>query len=408
MAAWENDTFDHGHGAPPPGPVTITDAGRAAAANTAAFAAANQPRPPRGSRGRPQVGEGNVGTRPPPSAEMIRALQEGGHGDQRSLGYIAQGQIANPRANKHFSITIEHLPTNEEVTFDGWVTQFADNFTSQWNGTPVYGRMDDLYTFQRTGRKISIAFDVVAVDVKEGSLNQWKMNRLAQFLYPVYTDDAQPAFQVLSAAPLLRMKFSGLVQNSTNNQGLVGFLQGFSYAPSIEAGPMITGAPTGQSPNLIYKEHSIQLEFTVLHTHQTGWTKETANAGGTTYSFGGQGDAQAFVAKNFPHGIPEKFNVGAASTKADGSNPYVDALPMPQRSMASQMLGEQSSEQLARLREQQQRQAEQIAAQEQKVLQTAQNRQNRQNRRWNALHPNKPERLPVTGPPPSGTPGNGS
>jgi hypothetical protein len=337
---------------------------------------------------------------------MIRALQEGGHGDQRSLGYIAQGQIANPRNNKHFSITIEHLPTNQEVQFDGWVTQFADNFTSQWNGTPVYGRMDDLYTFQRTGRKISIAFDVVAVDIKEGSLNQWKMNRLAQFLYPVYTDAADPAFQVLSAAPLLRIKYSGLIQNSTNNQGLVGFLQGFSYAPSVEAGPMLTGAPSGKSPNIIYKEHSIQLEFTVLHTHQTGWSSETATAGGMQYSFGGQGDSQSTIAKNFPHAIPEKFNVGAASTKKDGSNPYVDALPMPQRSAASQALGEHSSEQIARLKEQQERQAEQVAAQEQKVLQAAQNRQHRKNKRYNANHPNKPPRLPVTAPSTPAGPGN--
>ena len=155
---------------------------------------------------------------------------------------------------------------------------------------------------------------------------------------------------------------------------------------------MITGAPTGESPNIIYKEHSIQLEFTVLHTHQTGWTRETAGAGGTTYSFGGQGDAQAFIAKNFPHGIPEKFDVGTARTKKDGSNPYVDALPMPQRSMASQILGEQSAEQLGRLREQQQRQAEQIKAQEQRVLDAAGRRGTRGNKRWNKLHPNKPQR----------------
>ena len=171
-------------------------------------ARANSPAPPRDERGAvraPTAAQRAQGMteRPPPSQAMLQALQNGGGIDQRALGYVAQGQIANPRQNKHFSIKIEHLPTNEEVSFDGWITQFADNFTSQWNGTPVYGRMDDLYTFQRTGRKVSIAFDVVAVDVKEGVLNQYNMNRLAQFLYPVYTEAADPAFQVLSGCTLI-------------------------------------------------------------------------------------------------------------------------------------------------------------------------------------------------------------
>ena len=59
------------------------------------------------------------------------------------------GMINNPE----FSIQITHIPTGKSVDFKGWVTGFSDNFQSQWTGTPVYGRMDDLYTLKKSMKK---------------------------------------------------------------------------------------------------------------------------------------------------------------------------------------------------------------------------------------------------------------
>lgn len=325
----------------------------------------------------------NIRDKAPPSQAMLQALQDaGGAGDQRALDFLAEGQIANPRKNPYFSIEIEHLPTESKIKFDGWVTNFADNFTSQWNGTPAYGRMDDMYTFQRTGRKISLAFDVVAVDKSEATLNQYNMNRLAQFLYPVYSSDADPQFQVLTAAPLLRMKYSGLVANAKTHEGLVGFLQGFSYSPNVQAGPMITAGPTAEAPNLFYKEHSVQLEFTVLHTHKVGWGKSSNAVGGSKYSFG---DFSEEGAKHFPHAIAKSFDPGTVQEMGQ----FVNALPNPQRSAASMTLENESAERLAKVQEQQRRQQEQEAARQSEVLDARLAREGRQNRRWERNHPRR-------------------
>ncbi len=318
-----------------------------------------------------------------PSHAMLRALQDASGHDPRALNAVADLQVANPRKNPYFSIEVEHLPTRSKVQFDGWVTNFADNFTSQWNGTPAYGRMDDMYTFQRTGRKISLAFDVVAVDKSEATLNQHNMNRLAQFLYPVYSSDSDPQFQVLTAAPLLRMKYSGLVANARDNEGLVGFLQGFSYAPNVAAGPVITTGPAARAPNLLYKEHSVQLEFTVLHTHKVGWGAASNGVGGSKYSFG---DFSEEGAKNFPHALAREFDPGSSDEMMDQ---YVNKLPNPQRSAASMSLENESAERLAKVQEQQRRQQEQDAARQAEVLDARLARRGRQNRRWERNHPRK-------------------
>ena len=201
-------------------------------------------------------------------------------------------------------INITHLPTKHKIRLDAWVTQFADQFQSTWSGTPVYGRMDDLYTFQRTGRKISIQFDVLAHDSVEAAANQQKLNRLAQFLYPVYTPETVGSGtnakklalnqRVITSPPLLKMGWVNMMENNQELGGLTGFLNGFSYSPTIEAGQFF--GPTGGRDTYNYQHYSVQLEFTVLHTHLVGWSKDSKG----TYVFGGS-EEQAEVLQQFPH-----------------------------------------------------------------------------------------------------------
>ena len=186
------------------------------------------------------------------------------------------------------------------VSLDAWVSQFSDQFQSTWSGTPVYGRMDDLYTFQRTGRKISIQFDVVAADVLEAAANQEKLNKIAQFLYPVYSPENTGAKnlalnqRVIVSPPLLKMAWVNMIENSQELGGLTGFLNGFSYSPTIESGQFF--GPTGGRGTFNYQHYSVQLEFTVLHTHLVGWSKDSKG----NYVFGGS-EETADILQNFPH-----------------------------------------------------------------------------------------------------------
>ena len=222
--------------------------------------------------------------------------------------------------NKQFRIFIEHIPTQEKISFDSWLTTFSDEFNSEWAQSPVYGRMDDLYTFGKTSRNITIGFDVVAADAQEAYSNQYRLNRLTQFLYPVYSDSvaaysseaAAASYQnkrnsqVLQAAPLLKMKFNGLVQNSLDRTALVGFLRGFTYAPNIEQGQFFS---QDKELDMVYQTHQVSLNFTVLHTHLTGWVRTTTTDANSVYSFGSAETAE--LDNNFPHGGTDRvFEAG--------------------------------------------------------------------------------------------------
>jgi len=240
----------------------------------------------------------------------------------------------------NYLISVEHLPTHQRVRFNGWVTNFQDQFTSRWNGTPVYGRMDDLYTFQRTGRKLSLAFDVVAADRKEATINQQSLNRLAQFLYPVYSDTTPDVGgarmknqRVLVAPPLLRLGWTNIIEN-TNLDGLVGFLSGFTYSPEINEGQFFAypagdtarlpawgdfdAFPSGRSAGKIinYQHYSVQLDFTVVHTHLMGWSRgQPDNKGQPKYIFGGS-EENADRLREFPRRMIDSGMTVGTETQA--------------------------------------------------------------------------------------------
>lgn len=234
-----------------------------------------------------------------------------------------------PTNDTFFGIQIFHLPTSRPaerkynaVRFKGWVTSFSDKFDSTWNEEPVYGRMDPLATFQSTKRTISMAFDVVSENAKSAQQNLLAVNKLITFLYPVYevnedTRGRKSSSTTLSAAPLLGMRWTNLVADAATGDYLVGYLKGVDYAPKIDEGGFInqkstliegntaiitttgdvanTEGSTGdanvdsqstekskgtrrQAKNYIPKVLSINLNFTVLHTHLPGWT-ESGNEG---------------------------------------------------------------------------------------------------------------------------------
>ena len=199
--------------------------------------------------------------------------------------------------NPFFEIKITHLPTNQLIVLPGWVTQFSDNFTSNWNPQNVYGRMDPLVTFENTQRQITLAFDVVSANLDEAVTNLANVNRLIEFLYPVYEGNSRTQQNTLKAAPLIGLEWTNLISTLGTNQRLVGFLRGVNYSPEIGEGGFIKGdknvstdettaitsvdegdlvttnveTTTTISKSFIPKKLNISLDYTVLHTHLVGW-----------------------------------------------------------------------------------------------------------------------------------------
>lgn len=271
------------------------------------------------------------------------------------------------RSNWFFTISVKHIPTGEEVAFEGWATQFTDTYTPSWNTTPVYGRMDHLATFQGTTRNIQLGFDIVNDSEENAKFNLLQIAKFMQFQYPVYDRTVAPGTSIYSAqqadaastapnqsvaptlsqqtvlkgAPLLSIKWTNLISSPNNeDQRLMGYINGgVSYSPDLSAGGFISGdlfdgsemykfaiGDFSQIRNYIPKKVSLSFNFTVIHTHLAGWVdaadpSQPAIAGwravGTkTFYFGGDRDINA----RFPNAYatyPTPEEIAAAEYEAE-------------------------------------------------------------------------------------------
>jgi len=223
------------------------------------------------------------------------------------------------------SIQLYHIPTNETIVFKAFITNFSDNYTSNWNEEIVYGRMDPIPTFESTIRKIDLDFDVPAFGVEEAIANTDKIDRFIQRLYPVYksmkigkSKDATTT-NILSTAPVWRIKFANLISktnsgnDSAKKSGLVSYIQNFNFAPDFEQGVIMNG-------DQIYpKSFSVTLSLTILHEHLPGFTDSQKKFGSGKHLF--------------PYGVGDKTKVtkNKKGVKQNDATPPPAAVPTPAR-----------------------------------------------------------------------------
>jgi hypothetical protein len=200
------------------------------------------------------------------------------------------------------AIEIHHLVSNQRVMFPAFITTFSDDHQSEWNEESVYGRMDDLATFKRTKRIITLEFDVPSYSLGEAKVNLSEMSKLKQFLYPAY--DKVGSYTTgnalaISSSPFLRIKFMNYIQSSFDQEkGLLGNIKNINFSPSdAENGVYIIN--DDQEKKIIPKLFKISLNFSVFHEHTLGWTKNDKNE----YVFGNNKDDKKL---NYPYNIKDQ------------------------------------------------------------------------------------------------------
>jgi len=174
-----------------------------------------------------------------------------------------------------------------KVQFIAYLDNFTQNFNSTWNAEQVYGRNDDIATFQGTKRSYSISWTVPAKNLEEAKTNLANCGFLTQMLYPQYNTDrevkgsnviSQNALSI-SKSPLIRVKFANLISKSvlSENDGLLGYITNLTWNPILDMG-MFTAKKGEFYPKVI----TLSINFNVLHEHQLGFSKS-----GTEKDFGG-------------------------------------------------------------------------------------------------------------------------
>jgi hypothetical protein len=170
--------------------------------------------------------------------------------------FIGPG-VASLVARQGFTLDIYSLVANQSVSFPAFLESFTDGFTSNWSEEQVYGRMDPISTFQNTNRNISVSWTVPAYSLESAKQNLYDINKLISFLYPQYADrgDGQGACgaSTINMGPLMRIKFSNLIQDARNKGGLLGYVQGINFEPTVDAGMFMMPAATANAKDSIAK-----------------------------------------------------------------------------------------------------------------------------------------------------------
>ena len=184
-------------------------------------------------------------------------------------------------------IEFAHLVSGTNVQFHAFITQFEDRYESEWAEEGLFGRMDPLSTFKRTGRKISLGWEVVANSPPGAVKNLENISKLIRMLYPSYSSGgASSNTSNIAGPPLLKLKFMNLITNSVpyghhTESGLLGYVKGFAHAPILEEGFIESG-----DGKIYPRAAKFQCDFTVLHTHDMGWDEFGFWRGSTDYPYG--------------------------------------------------------------------------------------------------------------------------
>ena len=235
-----------------------------------------------------------------------------------------------------FKIVFTHMPTGRTTNFTAILNKFNDEFSSTWEPSEHWGRMDPVAQFKNTQRTI----DVINDDAYESAANMENYQLLTRFLYPKYDSPLEKesldgGAVTISSAPLIGIKFGNLLKDHATSGPLVGYVDGFSFKPDDELGywyslgmdntslvpmdidkknekeykeakaaglidmddnvayeampPKLGDFRAVDGPVLLPRKFTIDCTFHVLHTHPVGWTSWndwTVAAG--DYPYGGE------------------------------------------------------------------------------------------------------------------------
>jgi hypothetical protein len=155
--------------------------------------------------------------------------------------------------------------------FKAMITQFDDQFSSEWNSEQVYGRNDPIQTFRNTTRKISIGWDSPSYSYSDAKKNMVAASNLIRMLYPSY--ESRNSVSTINKAPIIKVSFRNLVQGY-DGQALLVTLDGITFSPDLEAGWYDIAEPRDKfiiDHDLVPKLLKFSCTMTVLHQETIGF-----------------------------------------------------------------------------------------------------------------------------------------
>jgi len=205
--------------------------------------------------------------------EIVKNRPFGSNGriQGRSGGLTTFSDPSDTYANEWDNfIQFTSVISGESVKFKAFLTEFTDEYQSEWNSEQVYGRNDPIQTFRNTTRTINLGWDCPAGSVGEARVNMRAASELIRMLYPGYLRSQNVT--TINKSPVIKVKFRNFIK-SVNGDGLYVTLSGVSFSPDLEAGFFDHDEENKSEPKeeLMPKLLRFSCTMTVLHRDTIGW-----------------------------------------------------------------------------------------------------------------------------------------
>lgn len=113
-------------------------------------------------------------------------------------------------------LKIMSVPTQQQLWFPAFLTDFSQTFDATWNTEDVFGRMDPIATYQGTKRTMSLGFDLPAGSLDEAKKNLEGCSELVKMVYPIYNKQ-----NILTKPPLVRIQFANLIKGNVKTETVI-------------------------------------------------------------------------------------------------------------------------------------------------------------------------------------------
>jgi len=130
------------------------------------------------------------------------------------------------------------IRTNEIISFHAFLTGMADGYTTAYDSSEAFGRVEPIKTYKGKSRKLSVDFIIAALSPEDFDYMWLKINKLTTLVYPQFTTGKTtstenfsltiPMSQQISAAPLVRLRIGDLIQSNYSKFNL-SRLFGYTY-----------------------------------------------------------------------------------------------------------------------------------------------------------------------------------
>jgi hypothetical protein len=218
----------------------------------------------------------------PPASPAPRSQSTGPLTEDESLNFKKNGAVLIIQDTRGNNIASIGGDPQGEIQFKSFLTNYTDEYSSNWNQTEVYGRMDPIHTFQNTLRIITVSFAIPSTSYEEGMHNFQRIQTLQRLMYPNY--ETTGPVSTLSEAPVFKVKFANLIQNSADNGGLHCVIPSVQFNPNIDIG--FYASPAVGFNHLVPKEMSLDLTLNVLHSHELGFENNSFRISENSYPYG--------------------------------------------------------------------------------------------------------------------------